>query len=452
MANYPWIQTTPGKYQQEYGTFERLHAIMSSLCGAAVPHWTVLSLVSVRFTRPWAEFEANLRRAWIAFRYHNPALACLEGAGYRVYEAVDAKDTTRLDQWLDESFFIHDDHATQFLAKLAKTKFATLHCFPASNELLLQCSHIHADGRGMAMFWHEFLSLVAHPPAVHFGDEGKNLSLLQDDILGWPTLPNIIAEQQQFSKQVLDSFKNTDPIRLPIDHYDQTPLHTFRAEVKLSPDETAAVLSACKKRGVTVTVAWHAAVMLTIQDIQRQTTGIKRERYSSSIQVDMRRFFPPDFPTRDHAIMAYNSCILFNVKVDDFISTLERLKPIYEDIASGHSKQLQASTPLIHELSLRLSNGLPKSSTSNLSSLGILDKYVKTSYGDDLEVEDVWIHQTLMSAESQMCLWTWRERLVLSGSANWAFHAPEDVTKLLLAIGERLMKELDIGCQGDRPI
>lgn len=56
----------------------------------------------------------------------------------------------------------------------------------------------------------------------------------------------------------------------------------------------------------------------------------------------------------------------------------------------------------------------------------------------------MWLADTMMTAEIEAFLWTWKGQMVLSGSFNLAYYTKEEVQRWLLQIKEELFEGLDI--------
>jgi hypothetical protein len=419
---------------------ERFYGTMIAPVGTR-GHWTVASVTNFKYSGPQTDLRAVLRKAWIDLRYYYPTIATLSENGTKIYESPDS---LTLETWGDASFQTHNDiTASEFFERLTKREYITLHYFPESHELLLQSEHHLIDGRGILFLWDRYYSLLGDQTEVKFGDEAKNLPAVLDD---WVEVANEVMPEDIATMQAqLAPLMRPAPIRMPVPNILLQPGNYLRRELKLTVDVTSAVQDACKRQGISVTVAWQAAMIMATKSIQMEAGEIGNG-FCSFTNFDVRPYFPESFDPRANPVACYSSGILAPVPAEassfDEISAV--LKQFYSELRANMSENMRLLPATIAVLSEAFKLGPPPGSVPIVSSIGILDKFLGRSFGSSWEIEDIWVTVTLMSAEIEAYLWSWSGRLVLSGSCNAAFYQPSDIDNFLARSKHILLSSLHV--------
>lgn len=376
-------------------------------------------------------------------RYDFPTIACSFGAGYKVYEVPD---TAALNSWVDETFIVHDSGtAYDCYAKARKSNSITFHYFAQSQELLFVTEHLLADGRGHLYFWDRFFSILVDMRDVKFGGEYINLPPLLDDQCLLPL--DATPEQTEMAQGIVAQLVQSELIAMPVTNMDLHLADNLHRELKLPSAITASIISACKQRGITVTTAWHAAVVLATKQIQA-AAGQPGKTFSSMTNLDLRRYFSGNFDPHSFAICCYHTGLpaVVDVSNDIFMEIAAQLKHFYaNETFSGPGSKMPAMPEYSRILSSIFGAGIPKSSTPVLSSLGVLDTWVNAIYGGGkLAVKNIWLADTMNSAQIEAFLWTWQGEMVLSGSCNASYYMPADVDEFLAQVKSVLLGGLNI--------
>lgn len=442
-ASRDWQQCV-AQWERPLTSMETFYDTMgSSIPDGGLAHWIVSSGLNFTFTGPDTEdlLIARLEKAWTEVRFRYPVVATKIEAGKKVYVPLTAEN---LESWLKQTFRIHRDQTIdQAFSNAVKSPTMVLHYFPETSHLLLQATHDHIDGRGVLYLWDAFFTALKNPLDIRLGDEVQNLPPSEDQLLSVPLEPSKV--QHQDAKDLTNRFLVADPIGMPV-IVSGPPGPSLRRELRLSVEVSGAVSRSCKARGVTVTSAWHAAIVLATQKIQGSAAGHSAgKNWVSLTNFDLRKYFPDGFETRRNAIGVYHTGLPFQIErpgergFDDILSEIQRA---YKTALDGEKvKVLSAYIWPVLELFGTMT--VPPS-TPVQSSLGIFDNFLDHTYGTEWAVEDVWVADSMLTPEIETFLWRWKEQIVLSGSCNSAYYSDGDVDNFLSRVRDELLVGLGV--------
>jgi hypothetical protein len=433
----PWIQAG-NRWEQDLGCMTKFYASIAPPEGQ-VMHWMVASAVDYRYHGPNIEMEETLRTAWVELRYKFPALGAQVVDMKKIYETPD---DTVLAAWLASSFRVHQDETVEGVFQgLCNTPYITLHYFPSSSQLLIAGAHTYLDGRGALYLFDALFSTIANPGNFKFGDEHSRLSLTEDTLLG---LPPVLSEaDHERAGMALGQLQQDKPIRMPVANVQQTPKGSARQELKLSTSTSDAVIKACKQRGYTVTSAWHTAIVFAVSQIQ----AASREdgtTYTSFTNYDLRQYFPASFEPRSQPVSCYHGAVPLRIELGSksFDEVSAAIKKSY--MAEFQPNNIGTLPAMAGMLPPAFAKGPPPSSTPVLSSLGVVDQFLSHSFGPHWEVENIWVADTMLSAEIEAFLWTWKGQIVLSGSFNSAYYTNAEVRAFLERVEGEMIRGLGV--------
>lgn len=126
-------------------------------------------------------------------------------------------------------------------------------------ELLFRCPHHSIDGTGVLLFWQSYLSAIASPlENISFGTEAARLAPAFEEAIGYSSEPT--AAQNEEAAALFMSWAGSIPGIGPIFKVGIAPsVSCHNTELVFSAETTAALVTACKTKGVTVTSVVHAA-------------------------------------------------------------------------------------------------------------------------------------------------------------------------------------------------
>ncbi|KAK2022919.1 hypothetical protein LX32DRAFT_629096 [Colletotrichum zoysiae] len=435
-----------GTWRRKLGSMESFYLSLASPEGHPV-HWMVGCSVTIKSHLDNVDAEASLRRAWQAIRREFPCVGAAVDPASR--ELVVHEDGADAEDWLRKSFRVHEGTTANELFSGFRSQFhMTLHYLRDTNQLLLQSPHTLIDGRGMLHLYHALFTALS-TPAPDTGSRAReaagatNLSLPYDE---WLDVPAVASEKNSADAQsVFQRFLQQEkPIRLPGVDFTATPRKPVHRDLEVDEGTTSSIIAACKKRGISVTSAWHAALALATQKIQ-SAAGEEASSYVQFTTIDLRRYFPSPFVARKHSIASLQTALPLGADLDGdgtFEAVSRSLHAQYKtpfafaDNDFGYLGPYMATSRQILE-----SGGVPPSSTPSLSSIGLVDEYLNGRYGD-WEVGDFWVSSTMMTGDFQMYLWTFKGKLTFSVCYNEAFYGAEQADSVMVSTRDEMIKGL----------
>ncbi|KAL1869973.1 hypothetical protein VTK73DRAFT_2894 [Phialemonium thermophilum] len=433
------------QWERPPSSMETVHNSMSvGLRDGDAAHWIIACGLQFTFrgTDDEDRLTARLQRAWAELRSRFPTLAATFEEDKVVYKPP-LSDEER-EAWVQETFRVHPGrNSNEVFEKAVKTPYIHLHYFPEARYLVLQGTHNHLDGRGCFYFFDALFCALTNPKDVRLGDEVRNLPPTEDQLLGASVPPS--TRQIQIYQDIVDSLVVENPIGMPV-RADGPPGPNLRRELHLQPGVSSAISSRCKARGVTVTLAWHAAVILATLKIQRRALGDQAgTNWSSFTNFDLRRYFPGDFDPRQNVVSTYSTGFPFNVERPmelGFDALAKHLHHAYQTALDD--EKLRGLFAYPKPLLEFFAKHTAPSSTPVLSSIGIVERFLHREYGSEWVVDDVWIGNSMLSPEIETFLWRWRDEITLSGSCNLSYYDKKDVDRFLHEVRQELLTGLGI--------
>ena len=440
-----WTEITPGHYERPLDSMEKFHMTVG-LAGAAVnrEHWAISAVARFRLDLSPTETEAALKDAWKTMRFHQPKIATYRVDDKIVYKVPNA---AALDSWVAETFIVSppDVSASNLFSTYRPTTLATLHYLPHTSEILLHSSHWRTDGIGAVMFLGRFFEVLANPTPVEFGSEGKNLSPSLEAACKLSTAVNPETEQAA-TAQLMEFLANVPAIGLPT-LPEQVPGASGRCELELDAGLTSRIISQAKAKGFTVTTAAHAAVVGATQKLTDPSTP--SNKYTSWSIFDLRKYCPAPFNGADHAVSVYHVGLPHTLVPSDFTSNATQLKKIYARQFTGSASNTLSFLDCYVQKVIALFGAPPPpeaipATEGSLSSLGLIDGYLKDSYGNGkVVIENFWLAVEQLTRQPQLHIWTYNGKMKLSACYNSSFFSQDFMEQLLGTMKSILVKELE---------
>ncbi|MCJ1268528.1 hypothetical protein MMC22_008416 [Lobaria immixta] len=443
----PWTEQD-GVWRRKLGSMETFYLTLASPDGEPV-HWMIGCCVSIAYCgNDNVDVEKAVRQAWKDTRRDFPNIAAVVDRGTQEM-VVGSDDTAAVEEWLHKSFQVHDGMTADELFSSFKSQLSiTLHFLREVNELVIQAPHALIDGRGILYLYHALFTALSKQSENHSNgnlDKGPpNLTKPYDEWLGVSARPsekNVKDAQSIFQRLMQDK-----PIRLPGVDFGREPRKAVHRDLGLSEESTRAIIDACKRKRITVTTAWHAALALAVQKIQ-SSAGEEGTSYTQFTTIDLRRWFPPPFSAYQHSVGSLQTALPFATdlsKDSNFETISQSLQNQYKapfvfanDDFSFLGPYMAISKQILE------SGGAPPSSTPYLSSMGVVDDFLACRYGD-WELRDYWVSSTMLTGDFQMYLWTWRGKMVFSACYNEAFYETKDVDAILEKTRDEMIRGLEV--------
>ncbi|KAJ6184954.1 hypothetical protein N7519_006255 [Penicillium mononematosum] len=384
-----------------------------------------------------------IRYSWLHLRFQHPSLAAHPDSNSNVvYTVPDSPGA--LTEWASQTFTVEADaqSADEVIPTIAPSADAQLYYVPQSSELLLHTAHWRMDGVGGLILLGQLVDLmVSHADTLlsaklpdpfdsfHWGSEVARLAPPVEEAGDMPLTTS--AEQKAIAHGAAGTFAlAAGALGVPYTgDASSVPSGTQAAELKLSPDTTSAALAATKARGVGITAAGR--------------------HYTSTIKQSLRPYLPEPYSTPAAAAGLYTSGWL--VRVDASGTWEENARMYQAEYEKGISSEyLQAHREYASTL-VELIKNLPvptePPSDIDISSMGIMEKYLEREYGTPeggFSITHVGVGVEILSRQGVVFVWTFRDQLTLRLVYNEAFHTPEQMTEILHDIQAELLKQLRV--------
>lgn len=463
---YPsWTNIAPNTYRQVYGFQEVLYDAISVPAGSP-GLFLVGSSVTFKYNPPSestapVDLTPLLRNAWLQMRQQYPTLAAENTREGKVYRSPSSR--AELEDWVESTFIVAPNKTWPELWKdLVKTKHMTMYFCPEARQLLVQGEHHIVDGRGGMNFWDRFFRALASPAPASLltqttGAEVARLPPRSDDLLDMAE--KFPGRGEQRALELLAPLSAMDaPIFLPMPS--PPPPHSLHnATAQLQADESAsrAIKTACKAHGVSVTAAWHAAVVLATQSIQAgdPASGGPGRQFACFGNFDLRRYFPdpatvlPAAAVPDAYNLSNHHCILpYVVAPGDktFPEIARELDVFYQrDLPVADPDVWSALPPMIRMLVPDHTEKTPEElgSTPALSSFGVADWFIGGEYGA-WKVEEIWFGNTVTGPWLECFMWSWKGKMCLNSCFNPAYYTVDAVQEFHGAVLREMRKGLGV--------
>ncbi|RFU74507.1 hypothetical protein TARUN_7745 [Trichoderma arundinaceum] len=501
-----WQSSADGVSSRPLDTLENFFKLLSD-SGSPVnrEHWAVSLALQINFKAPLEDSIQYIRRAWLLTGRLHPTLtgSVVDGVDGSTNTSSPAKPILTIhpfdaDAWLSKTFVVHHSESsiisdkdgskdTATPATSASTLFAgmlsngtpTCHWLPATQELFLRSAHWRIDGIGMLMLAHSFLAALAsvlkngldrdldsYDSLVGSRLLTRSLDDLADAYTDETSTP--IHIQATADGLVNDFVRGVPSIGLPTSPGSETaaPGDSAREALRIDAATTAAIISACRTRNISVSSAVHAAIVRATATYPQHPLAIS---YATFFPVDMRRRLPKPYDGPDYAVGMFSAglpiCVL-DALGDARGSGRKSYEEIARQLAAAYSQDLsrlatddygspvsmlEVIAPYVRRttklFTTPLPPGLPQIQNPDMSSLGNVEAYIRHSYGSEdngLEVADFWLGTQMLSRSVQCHVWGFRDELNIAGCFNVSFYEAEFVKEFLGKVELELLTGLGI--------
>ncbi|PTB42705.1 uncharacterized protein TrAFT101_008207 [Trichoderma asperellum] len=458
-----WAATLGAPYDKtHFGLFQAHHLRLPSYIKDPVPY---------------------LQRTWLALRDRHPKF----GAVFTPSSAGDAV-TTDLgpydhDNWLENTFFVNISipEAHALLSSLKYTEIPLCYWLPVSQELAMYIPHWITDGTGFLILAHRFMTIL-----VSVINEGLSKTLDSyaseqvsyetngpsgDELTGYVDDDSTEAARlKEISQDLLAPFLQALPtIGLPLkpDGKSGLPGNASHIAISLESETTAAIVTECQKRGISVNSALHTSL---IRITSRFAQHPAAQAYTSVLYINMRPHLPNPGPTLGaSSLVAVLPIAVRGIlpgtngkPAKDWANLSAELNSIYRSVPEKKYQPRDGNSPQsVIDINGRLTRDvltvfssspppeMPDVRPFDYSSIGLVEKYLQRDYGvgDDkgrIEVLNVW-KASIIATPSALCHgYTFRDRLAISVAYNDGYFSRDFMRKILQDIFIDIMHNLDI--------
>ncbi|KAH7184681.1 uncharacterized protein B0J16DRAFT_340322 [Fusarium flagelliforme] len=243
------------------------------------------------------------------------------------------------------------------------------------------------------------------------------------------------------------------------------PGDSTRATLHFGKETTSQLLAASKGKGITISLATHAAI---IRCSARYPQHPLCKSYGRFAPVDIRKDFPSPYNTPQYSIGEY--CAAFPVVVLDVVNenktfdeVCEELQKSYgrarisgfEDDAAQPVSTADLGAPFIRRI-LDLVNtapppDMPTVQAVDFASMGLVEKVLDRTYPvsggknqGEVVVEDFWLGTQTIAKAVQCHGWTFRDQFVLTASWNKSYYDKVFIENFLKAVKEEMIRGLEV--------
>lgn len=473
-----WKENSPGTFTRPLDTIETFFKWLADL---GVPlkreHWGVS--LALRLSLPDSLHPSDaapyLRRAWLILSTQHPMLYARPEGNSVIVKPLNE------DEWLKESFIVHTEgHVTvdSLFTSIEPGPIVSCHWLPGTRDLIVHGSHWRLDGIGSLKLADRYLAALATVVRVGLDvpltSYGLDLTPLFTPSLD--EISNAYLDEESTpltTRTVADNLlgtviKGAPSIGLPLIPGTEKALPgpSSRVRVPLDKATTQAVVAACKVRGIKVTSAVHAAIVQAVTAHEQHPLA---KHYCITTAIDLRRRLPNgikgDGPELAAGMFISPGLVFIEEPAAEGKGFSEIASAFDKTYAADMSRLytagngetvsvIEATAPfarrIVPLLQMPQPEGMPPQNAPHLSSLGVIETYLKREHVVDsnketkIEVEDVWLGGEMITPAVCCHVWTWRDELTLSAVFNTAFFEAKFVQAFVENVKENLMKGLEI--------
>jgi len=443
-----WTQVASGRMQRSADSLEKFYAAAAKI-GAPLgqEHLAFSFGVQVQFFH--AKPEDALKRAWTSMRYQHPKLAAVLEHDIIIYQPVSAEG---ISAWLADTFITKPGvTAAELFPSLGlPSPMAMMYYLPASSEIVFSTSYWRMDGIGSLLFLSSFLTRLAEPSSLPaWGSEVVNLAPGLDQAL---SLPSVLSEAAEYA---LDVSLMNHAMHLPsisVAASSQAPIPSaiaHREELVLSRFLSTAIIAACRLRKVGLQAAVHAALIASTR--MMQAPNDLAEHYSSFCSFGLRTRLPTPYKGLAYAVAGAHTGLPMVLKPSgSFIADAQAIDAFHQTGLKDQDtvKGLQVfHNKLTLALNYWLPKGLPFAADPALRTIGVVDAFVRGSYGigqQKIDVDGFWLGHAVFASNICVHLWCFRGRITLSAVYNTGVYDDDRVKEFLSNMKEVMCKELNV--------
>ena len=425
-----------------YGTEQFLHSVIK---------------LGVHSSISTDDIPKYLGRAWIETRFRQPGAACTADRDQAV-KIYSVPDDRVLEDWLASSFHVLThavDASSTFPGEPIDS--AQLYWLPQSSEVVFRAPHWLVDGMGIVSFWDTFFTLIEEAgedtgeiPRFAWGEEVRRLGPTMDEIWGYD-VEQPTSRTRKAASDLISSWEASLPsIGLPSKSgSDGLPRNCVQIQMKLDRPTTVKIVSACKKRNVSMTAAVEAAFILG--HVIHADPSLKDRPFLGVHNFNTRPDLPEPYSTSSFALNMYYFSWTFILPLPTtFEEASRQVHEHYRMISKGDDRhhyresagqvcRLMASVPLSPEY------GNPPPTNAIPSSLGNMDHRIRHEYARGRwQIETFDLASDLCGGQAEMFWYTFRGEMRFSYVFNEAVCERRDVEGLLGSIRETLVDELSV--------
>lgn len=442
-----WQEAGPGIFQQP-------HDSISMLFQNAIKNDDMLERQSymmvthcrVRFSLDPDQFEAKLSKAWQGLRRSNPGIACEWNENHRTYK-VPTK--TELARWMRESFQTPRQTLEETLGAIRNQFQPVLYFLRDAHDsrradILLACNHAFSDGRGSYYLLDSlFKGLIDDAPDFTYGGEIHNLQPSRDELLGLPPFPSLKGWLKG-AEMIRSGFVPSPgdmvlPTRAPSD---SGPLPGGSiVNVTLTEEETAGLAKLCRQQGISVSAAAKAAVLMAAH----ACVSPKKDVFLGFDFYDTRPFMRQPVRTEHHPGQFYSAILPSRIQLGgrSFSEIAHQAHRHFKSMQS-EMKSDPSGIDAVHCMLKDVFGGPGDApATPFFSSIGVVDNFMSSKYGDMVDIESTWVVVPANGASNHNAWFSscFKGKFQLTVTYSEAFYEKELIESIMHQAIKLMLKE-----------
>jgi len=392
-----------------------------------------------------------LREAWKSLRFDHPSIAVITDGTILTYKVPDADS---LEHWTKKTFVVDRDVeiAEDVLASAAPCEQMQLHVLPHVGQIVLHTAHWRSDGRGMPQLLDRLLYVLTHPQSssLQWGEEVSRLTISLEDAAEMVDQVSP-ADQVRVQNMAAQLLKGSPALTIScLGDSDTQAGIPRRALLVLTVSQTAALVSTCKARDLTVTSAVHAAVATT--NLAHATLASRALCYRSSIRRDLRaRLKEPHNSVASAAALVNTATIVSLPAHRTWTDLAKRFTDEYRSSYDDETFRLHRVyyRQLVADITqaAKEGGGTLRAADVDISSIGLLEDLMRREYGEKcnmIQVQEVRVSVNTCSRQAAVFVFTFCDCLNLYMTYNEAFYTKESMEGFLEDVKKTLVAELEI--------
>lgn len=437
---------------EEFSDYEKVYLKMSrAFSHLGKEHWGIHCICSIRYDGPTeTNISVTLRNAWMQLAIEYPGLSMIP-IGLR--KQCSQLDEASILQYADDTFFVTGDLRPDDVVARAKPRdLPALYYLPISSEVVLLIQHWRTDGLGACMLLDRLFEILQAPIQASISldqAEHKPLSASMEAAAG--AVDAADPEIQAYAQECVEQFhrKALNASGIPFQGSATTqPLRSTHCDMTLLADDTQSITAACKSRQFSVSAAIHTALARTVFSYLPETEC--EIGYTTVMAVNMRHHLPSPYNSKAHACQTYVASITPTVPYrTGFVDAARTLTHEYQN---WWSEKFMQSLHWIYKYNIailstpRPANAAPPKPPSGvtLSSLGVIERYLRGDYGPHLKIERFRFGVSMMTRQMMLYAWTFKGQLTLSLNYNEAYYSDATAQDVLSRLKTNLEKGLQV--------
>ncbi|EAU36708.1 predicted protein [Aspergillus terreus NIH2624] len=405
------IINIPGLPDGEFSNYEQVYLKMSrAFSHLQKEHWGIHCVCSVSRDSPnGSTFSETLRQAWMRLVVEYPGLSMVPVGLQKKYPRLDEKVVLLIQHWRVDAL-------------------GTCMLLDRLFEILGQSTVPSTQPD----------QVQPNQPTPSF-ESAAGASKTED------------ADLQAYARDYIDSFHqravNADGLPYRGDAT-TPPSTTAHWDLDFSVDSTNAIKDACRHHKISVTAAIHTALARTVFSYLTETEC--QAGYTTVMAVNMRPYLPPPYNSKKHACQTFVASITPTVPYHS--GFVESARSLTHEYRSWWSADFMRSLWWIYEYHLaklsapRPANAAPMKPPSGvtLSSLGVVDRNLRGGYGPNLRVDKFRFGVSMMTRQTILYAWTFKDRLTLSLNYNDAYYSDLMAREVMSRVASHLEKGLEV--------